>query len=156
MSGSGLAVWIIFWMVLVVGLLGALVVLVATHWGRSKPLRICIVLSLLAHVLLAGYAATVQIVSAGKGSLNEEILQFVLFDPEEGPTSEPQQQEPLEPSTYLTLSAQTPFQKPLVGPATLKDRLISSSAITIIDVITRVCKTSRPPMSASGMSKPAC
>ena len=41
----------------------SLVVLIWTRWGQYRPLRKCLVLSLLAHLLLAGYAATVQIVS---------------------------------------------------------------------------------------------
>ena len=39
-----------------------LLLLIRTRWGQAQPLRKCIVLSLLAHVLLAGYATTVQIV----------------------------------------------------------------------------------------------
>ncbi len=41
-----------------------LLILTRTRWGQSRPLRKCIVLSLLAHLLLAGYATTVQIVAA--------------------------------------------------------------------------------------------
>ena len=41
-----------------------LLVLARTRWGQSRPLRKCVVLSLLAHTLLAGYATTVQIVAA--------------------------------------------------------------------------------------------
>ena len=41
----------------------ALVVLIWTRWGQYRPLRKCLVLSLLAHLLLAGYATTVQIVA---------------------------------------------------------------------------------------------
>ena len=41
----------------------ALVVLIWTRWGQYQPLRKCLVLSLLAHLLLAGYATTVRIVT---------------------------------------------------------------------------------------------
>ena len=44
-----------------------LLILMRTRWGRSRPLRKCVVLSLLAHLLLVGYAATVKIVTAGRG-----------------------------------------------------------------------------------------
>ena len=34
-----------------------------TRWGQYRPLRKCMALSLLAHLLLASYAATIQIVT---------------------------------------------------------------------------------------------
>jgi hypothetical protein len=40
-----------------------LAVLMYTRWGQYKPLRKCMAMSLLAHLLLAGYAATVQIIT---------------------------------------------------------------------------------------------
>jgi len=46
----------------IVALAVALVVLLWTHWGDSHPLSKCMLLSLLAHVLLAGWAATMEIV----------------------------------------------------------------------------------------------
>ena len=42
----------------------ALLVLMRTRFGQARPLRKCLVLSLLAHLLLAGYATTVHIVSS--------------------------------------------------------------------------------------------
>ncbi|MGC4003503.1 MAG: hypothetical protein QM811_10345 [Pirellulales bacterium] len=65
-SWTGIALWI--------GLFGlsiALVVLIRTGWGQNQPLRKCIALSLLAHMLLALYAMTVQIVSTTPGSARE-------------------------------------------------------------------------------------
>ena len=56
--------WVIGWGTLVVGLTVAFFALMFTRRGRANPLRICIVLSLLVHILLAGYATTVQIVAA--------------------------------------------------------------------------------------------
>ena len=57
---------------LVIGLLWAglalftvtLLVLMRTRWGQDRPLGKCVVLSLLVHMLMAGFATTVQIVSA--------------------------------------------------------------------------------------------
>jgi hypothetical protein len=43
----------------------ALAALAWTRWGHDRPLRKCIVLSILAHVLLGVYAATIHIMSAG-------------------------------------------------------------------------------------------
>ena len=45
----------------------ALVVLIWTRWGQYRPLRKCLVLSILAHLLLAGYATTVRIVAMAAG-----------------------------------------------------------------------------------------
>ena len=39
----------------------ALLVLMRTRWGQARPIRKCLILSLIAHILLAGYAATIQI-----------------------------------------------------------------------------------------------
>ena len=44
---------ILLWLGLV-GLTVALLVLMRTHWGQSRPLQKCLVLSVLAHLLLAG------------------------------------------------------------------------------------------------------
>jgi len=59
-----------------------LLVLMRTRWGQSQPLRKCLVLSLLAHLLLAGYATTVQIWSAGPQTAGEPTMQVSLADAE--------------------------------------------------------------------------
>jgi hypothetical protein len=41
----------------------ALLILISTRWGQANPLRKCIVLSLVAHLLLACYSTTAQITS---------------------------------------------------------------------------------------------
>lgn len=38
-----------------------LLIMMATRWGQYQPVRKCLILSLLAHLLFAGYATTVQI-----------------------------------------------------------------------------------------------
>src|SRR5688500_5807427 len=55
-------VWIIWSGMAAVTL--ALLVLMCTRWGRSRPLRKCVVLSIVAHFLLLAYAATIKIVGA--------------------------------------------------------------------------------------------
>jgi len=40
-----------------------LAILMYSRWGQSQPLRKCMALSLLAHLLLAGYATTIEIVA---------------------------------------------------------------------------------------------
>ena len=62
LTGSGLLMGLL-WLGLAAFTVG-LVVLIWTRWGHYRPLRKCLVLSLLAHVLLAGYAATVRMVTA--------------------------------------------------------------------------------------------
>lgn len=59
-------VWWGIWFGLLLLTLG-LLLLMRTQWGQSQPLRKCVALSLLAHLLLAGYATTVQIVHATMG-----------------------------------------------------------------------------------------
>ena len=51
----------IFWLGLAIFTVG-LAVLLYTRWGQYRPLRKCMALSLLAHLMLACYAATIQIV----------------------------------------------------------------------------------------------
>ncbi len=60
----------------------ALLVLMRTRWGQSRPLRKCLVLSLLAHVLLAGYATTVNIVAAGPLPAKEPSVQVSFTEQE--------------------------------------------------------------------------
>ncbi len=70
--------WAVAWAGLVLLFSGIFLTLVFTRKGRANPLRICIVLSLLVHTLLAGYATTIQIVAAtfvGEGeSIEIEVL----------------------------------------------------------------------------------
>lgn len=79
--------WVIAWAVVVIGLTVACVTLLLTRKGRANPLRICIVLSLLVHMLLAGYATTVEIVAASFAGEDEAIDLLVL---DEGATLQPQ------------------------------------------------------------------
>jgi len=45
----------------------ALLILTSTSWGQSNPLRKCIVLSTVAHLLIGIYATTVNIITNGSG-----------------------------------------------------------------------------------------
>ncbi|MCE9554549.1 MAG: hypothetical protein K8T91_14410 [Planctomycetes bacterium] len=78
-TGAQLA-WVLLWLVLVTILVAALVVLALSRWGRSKPVRICAVLSLLMHVLLAGYAATIQILTPPPGPPGRGGIDVALVD----------------------------------------------------------------------------
>ena len=59
----------------------ALLMLSRTRWGRSNPLRKCLVLSVFAHLLLAGYATTIQIVASAPGR-KEETIRVSIADGE--------------------------------------------------------------------------
>jgi hypothetical protein len=50
------------WLGLAIFTIG-LAILMYTRWGQYKPLRKCMVMSVLAHLLLAGYATTVEIMT---------------------------------------------------------------------------------------------
>lgn len=58
LEGAVIALWIGLAILSV-----TLFVLSRTRWGQQRPLRKCLVLSILAHVLLMGYATTVKIVA---------------------------------------------------------------------------------------------
>jgi len=87
----------------VVGLLWAglavfsvtLLVLMQTRWGQSRPLRKCLVLSVLAHLLLAGYATTVQIVSATP-VLEEPVIRVSFVEMLDEPTPDVEESPPEE------------------------------------------------------------
>ena len=74
--------WIVLWLGLTL-LIIALIVLMRTRWGQSQPLGKCAVLSLAAHLLLAIYATTVQIVAASAGRPHPDEMQVALVDAEE-------------------------------------------------------------------------
>ena len=59
-SATSLVWWVLWAGLIAITIL--LVLLMRTRWGQAQPLRKCVVLSLLVHVLLACYATTVQIV----------------------------------------------------------------------------------------------
>ncbi len=71
-----------------------LLVMMQTRWGQSRPLRKCIVLSLLAHLLLAGYATTVQIVAAMPEGPGEPVIRVTVDQGPNAPTTESEAQKP--------------------------------------------------------------
>lgn len=88
---------------LIVGLLWAglaaftvmVLLLMRTRWGQSQPLRKCLVLSILAHLLLMGYTTTVQIVASVPVSSESEMkVSFVEGAQREPAGADPKQAEP--------------------------------------------------------------
>jgi len=71
-------------------LIVALMILMYTRWGTLNPLRKCLVLSLLAHLLLGGYSTTVY-VAPTIPFLREQIIRVSLADksPEAGRSDGP-------------------------------------------------------------------
>jgi len=74
----------------------ALLVLMRTRWGQSRPLGKCLALSLLVHLLLAGYATTIEIVGSTAELADEQVLQVSVEEHSQGqdrPVSDPAYQE---------------------------------------------------------------
>lgn len=80
--------YLVLWF-LSLGLSIALVVLLRTRWGQSRPLHRCAVLSLLVHLMLAWAAMTVRIVAGdgdgNGGGMGPSIRVRVIDDAVEGP-----------------------------------------------------------------------
>ncbi len=107
-----------------VGLTISLLVLMRTRWGQSHPLRKCIVLSLLAHLLLGVYTTTVNIVNEAVGPGDGGPLRVALVNsgPDDGQSAaetelRPWQQLPISspenlanqlPSDLSSLPAEAP------------------------------------------------
>jgi hypothetical protein len=85
-----------------VGLTIALFILARTRWGRLRPLRKCLVLSLVAHGLFLGYAATVQIVAQIRPQPDEPVMRIISL----GEEAEPEASEPAAPRAWDALMAQ--------------------------------------------------
>lgn len=76
-------VWGALWLGLVLVTI-ALMALMVTRWGQSRPLGKCVALSLLTHALLATYAMTIEIVASAP---HEAVVRATIID--EPPDAEP-------------------------------------------------------------------
>ncbi|MDA7978556.1 MAG: hypothetical protein MPJ50_07275 [Pirellulales bacterium] len=96
MSSSQLLIWALW---IGVGLLTvSSIALMFTRWGKNRPLRKCVVLSLLAHLNLLGYAWTVQIVAHGiERQIGEEMRVTMVEDELLPADQEPQSQAAASP-----------------------------------------------------------
>ena len=106
---------------LVVGILWAglavltvsLIILMRTRWGQSKPLRKCIALSVLAHLLLAGYATTVRIVSSEVVPEEPYVnVSFVEGPQSQNPAADAKKSSEAEKPWERFLHAGTPVPEP--------------------------------------------
>ncbi len=103
----------------------ALLVLMRTRWGQSRPLRKCLVLSFLAHVLLAGYATTVHIVASAPLHAKEPTVRVSISEEElERESEAPNRTTPEKPwESFVHPSAVQPEPVELARaePAELRD-----------------------------------
>ncbi len=101
-----------------------LLVLAHTRWGQSRPLRKCFTLSLMAHLLLAGYATTIKIVDSSPAAPGEPAIHVRISGPtvdEQSPDADsdteqdPQKQtKPWEEFVHdKTVKTETPALEPL-------------------------------------------
>ncbi len=85
-----------FMLLLLVGAIAfsiTLIVFLWTRWGHSRSLEKCVLLSFLAHALLTGYAATVQI-TGYRPAPREQFVRIALVDGPPG-ASEVRPREPI-------------------------------------------------------------
>mgnify|MGYP002623976872 CR=1 FL=1 len=88
-------VWYALWLGLAF-LTVLLLVLMRTRWGQAQPLRKCVFLSLLAHLLMAGYATTVKIVAVAAGAPPEPAVTIRTIDTRTSSETPAEQRQPQE------------------------------------------------------------
>jgi hypothetical protein len=101
-----------FMLVLLIGAIAfsiTLLVLLWTRWGHSRSLEKCVLLSVLAHALLTGYAATVQIASVQIASPQprEQIIRIALV--EGPPGAEHGQPDGKDPAASASITPNPPL-----------------------------------------------
>jgi len=105
------------------GVLGTgLLVMMHTRWGQLHPLRKCFVLSLLAHLLLIGYSATMY-VAPSRTRLEDRVIRVSLAD---DPPAE-RQAGPANPGRQGAASAPAPPPSPPPAAAAAPPRPKSPS-----------------------------
>lgn len=119
----------------------SLLILMQTRWGRSRPLRKCVVLSLVAHLLFLSYAATVKIVTNGRGRSEDTKIQIADDVPQEH-SQDPETRElaawerptPTEPNDESAPVAPLKPERPLErAPVDRVDSLPPAMAAGVID-----------------------
>ena len=98
----------------------ALFALMQTRWGRARPIRKCLILSLIAHLLLAGYAATVQIGGACESRPEPMVAQVEILTEPETPlaTEEPKAARPAPWDAFATTADAPPEPEADESPRT--------------------------------------
>jgi Squalene-hopene cyclase C-terminal domain len=105
--------WMILWFGLA-ALIVPLIVLTRTNWGQSHPLQKCAAMSLLVHLLLAAYATTVEIVTAGSpdGNSDRGVVSISLVN-DVGDT----------PEQSAATKEQSPWEKLLAGSSAVPEAM---------------------------------
>ncbi len=96
----------------------ALAVLIWTRWGQYRPIRKCLLLSLLAHLLLAGYATTIKMVQLG-GAIPDPVMRIAFVEGPEGPGDGPAEAAVPEPADdeALPIAEQAAAAEPAAAQA---------------------------------------
>lgn len=100
--------WLTLWCGLVV-LTVVLLLMMWTPWGKAKPLRKCVLLSLVAHLLMGVYATTVQIAVVSRAQSDETVAVSLVEFPEEDAGAPIREPEPWE-ETPITVAAEAPIE----------------------------------------------
>jgi len=85
----------------------ALIVMMLTRWGNSRTVHKCVVLSLLTHLLLAGYATTVRIVAASQGEPTEPTMRITEVESASGELQSPAE----EPGEAVAAEPRKPWDR---------------------------------------------
>ncbi|MFV2068933.1 MAG: hypothetical protein ACC645_18360, partial [Pirellulales bacterium] len=84
--------WLLLWLGLA-ALTGGLIAIMRSKWGRSRPLRNYVILSLLAHVLLAAFATTIRIVASVRGSPTPPVTHVTIVVDDQQPVESTEDRE---------------------------------------------------------------
>jgi hypothetical protein len=127
----------VVWLLVGAAALGlALLVLMRTRWGQAKPLSVCMVLSILAHLLLMVYAYCFQTLVAVPPTGREQIVQVNLLpdfeDPPPPVETPPDETPPDETPPDETPPDETPpdewppIERPPIQPRSIDAQQIES------------------------------
>lgn len=147
----------VLWMGLAAVTVG-LLILMRTRWGQARPIRKCLILSLIAHILFIGYAATVQI--GGPCAVHREPMVArveIVVEPEETP--EPPRPEPAEPEPWEAFArsdeqaaAPQPEESPRIESPVKPDREAAPAKSSPLPSHSLVDPPSPPTAADSGAS----
>lgn len=113
--------WLTLWCGLVV-LTSILFLMMWTPWGKAKPLRKCVLLSLVAHTLMGIYATTVQIAVDSRSDAPEQVAVSLVDVDEDAPGAptrppKPWEETPLTAPPEADAEPAPPLPNPFAAPA---------------------------------------
>ncbi len=134
LTGGGLLLGLL-WLGLALLTVG-LIALMLTRWGQSRSLRKCLAMSILAHLLLAGYSTTVRIVDATRQMADDAPLRVSLDDaPNPEPADKAYSEHPWETFSHeRTLPTKTePLPRETSSPDLAPQRTRPVDAVSLPD-----------------------